>query len=98
MANMVDCVVMQRQGEGLDKPPHPGSLGERIYKSVSKEGWEQWLMFLQMVINEHQLNTVDPGNIELIEKFMVGFLFGEGEMSEISAARFQPGMGQGCGM
>ena len=80
MVNMVNCVVLTREAEGLEKPPHPGSLGERIYKDVSNEGWEQWLMFLQMVINENQLATGDPNSIELIERYMVGFLFGEGEL------------------
>nr|VFJ96779.1 MAG: Fe-S cluster biosynthesis and repair protein YggX [Candidatus Kentron sp. H]VFJ97398.1 MAG: Fe-S cluster biosynthesis and repair protein YggX [Candidatus Kentron sp. H]VFK02797.1 MAG: Fe-S cluster biosynthesis and repair protein YggX [Candidatus Kentron sp. H] len=98
MVNMVNCVVLKREAEGLEKPPHPGSLGERIYKHVSKEGWEQWLMFLQMVINENQLATGDPNSIELIERYMVGFLFGEGEMGEISAAAQIHGIGQGCGM
>ena len=98
MVNMVNCVVLKREAEGLAKPPHPGSLGERIYKHVSKEGGEQWLMFLQMVINENQLATGDPNSIELIERYMVGFLFGEGEMGEISAAAQIHGIGQGCGM
>nr|VFK32488.1 MAG: Fe-S cluster biosynthesis and repair protein YggX [Candidatus Kentron sp. MB]VFK35402.1 MAG: Fe-S cluster biosynthesis and repair protein YggX [Candidatus Kentron sp. MB]VFK77032.1 MAG: Fe-S cluster biosynthesis and repair protein YggX [Candidatus Kentron sp. MB] len=75
MAKMVQCVVLEREAEGLDKPPHPGSLGEKIYENVSKEGWEQWLMRLQMLINENQLSTAIPSNIEAIEKFMVSFLF-----------------------
>jgi len=80
MANMVNCVVLGREAEGLDKPPHPGSLRERIYQNVSKEGWGQWLVRLQMIINEAQLTTADPGSIEFIEKHMAGFLFGENDM------------------
>ena len=79
MTRIVDCVVLKREAEGLDSPPHPGDLGRRIYESVSKEGWQQWLQRLQMIINENQLNTADPMSIELIEKHMLGFFFDEGD-------------------
>ena len=35
---MVECVVLKREAEGLDTPPHPGEIGKRIYENVSKEG------------------------------------------------------------
>ena len=71
MTRMVNCVVLKVEAEGLDAPPHPGSLGERIYENVSKEGWKQWLERLTTIINENGLNTADPKNIELIEKHIV---------------------------
>ncbi len=83
MARMVNCTVLKRETEGLDELPHPGALGERIYENVSAEGWRQWLERLQMIINENQLNTADPKSIELIERHMIGFLFGEGEMGGV---------------
>ena len=79
MARTVNCVVVKREAEGFDELPHPGELGERIYQSVSKEGWAEWLQRLQMIINENQLNTADPSSVELIEKHMIGFLFDEGD-------------------
>lgn len=79
MARMVNCVVLKREEEGLDAPPHPGEIGRRIYENVSKEGWQQWLQRLQMIINENQLNTADSMSIELIEKHMLGFFFDEGD-------------------
>lgn len=79
MTRMVQCVVLKKEAEGLDKPPHPGELGQRIYENVSKEGWQQWLERLTTIINENGLSTADPDNLELIEKHMVGFLFGEGD-------------------
>ena len=54
-------------------------LGQRIYENVSKEGWEEWLQRLQMIMNENQLNTADPTSIELIESHMLGFFFDEGD-------------------
>ena len=79
MARMVECVVLKREAEGLDDVPHPGDLGIRIYENVSKEGWQQWLERLQMIINENQLSTYDPATIEVIEMHMRGFFFDEGD-------------------
>lgn len=80
MARTVQCVVLKREAEGLDEPPHPGELGQRIYENVSREGWSEWLQRLQMIINENQLSTADPASIGLIEQHMRGFLFGEGHL------------------
>ncbi len=77
---MVNCVVLKREAEGLDIPPYPGELGERIYENVSKQGWLDWLNRLTTIINENQLSTADPSNVALIEQHMRGFLFSEGDM------------------
>ena len=79
MTRLVDCVVFKRESEGMDTPPHPGEIGQRIYETVSIEGWAEWLNRLQMIMNENQLNTADPRSLELIEKHMLGFLFDEGD-------------------
>ena len=63
----------------------PGELGERIYENVSREGWAEWLQRLQMIINENQLSTADPGSIDLIEQHMRGFFFGEGNLGGLPA-------------
>ena len=49
MARTVECVVLKREAEGLDEPPHPGEIGARVYENVSKEGWAEWLQRLQMI-------------------------------------------------
>jgi len=94
MANMVQCVVLKVEAEGLDAPTHPGELGIRIYENVSKEGWKQWLERLTTIINENGLNTADVNNIELIEKHMLGFFFGEGDHGQAPAG-FNAGGGGG---
>lgn len=91
MTRMVDCVVLKRRAEGLDVPPHPGELGQRIYENVSREGWGKWLEHLTMIINENGLSTADPGTVEIIEKHMRGFLFGEGEYGGTPAGFRPPG-------
>ena len=93
MSRLVQCVVLKREAEGLDTPPHPGELGERIYLSVSREGWDQWLERLVMIINENGLSTADVGNLALIEKHMLGFLFGEGDYGHLPAG-FRSGGGK----
>lgn len=85
MARRVQCVVLKREAEGLDRPPYPGLLGQRIYDSVSKEAWGQWLQRLTTIINDYQLSTADPGSVAEIEQHMLGFLFGEGEQGGLPA-------------
>lgn len=75
----VDCVVLGAPGDALDAPPYPGELGLRIFAQVSKQGWALWLQRLTAIINENGLNTADPRALELIEKHMNGFFFGEGD-------------------
>ena len=85
MARTVNCVVLKQEAEGLDEPPLPGELGERIYENVSAEGWRQWLERLQMIINENQLTSADPDGQRVIEQHMLGFLFGEGDFGGLPA-------------
>ena len=93
MARIVRCVVLKREAEGLERPPHPGPLGQRIFENVSQEGWKQWLERLATIINENRLSTADPVSIEVIEQHMVGFLFGEGDMGKLPPG-FQAGGGK----
>jgi Fe-S cluster biosynthesis and repair protein YggX len=82
---IVQCAVLNQESEGLEKPPYPGELGERIYQNVSKEGWNQWLQRLVLIINENHLSTADPDSVSLIEQHMLGFLFKEGDLGDIPA-------------
>ena len=91
MARTVICSVLKREAEGLERPPHPGELGQRIYENVSAEGWRKWLERLATIINENRLSTADPGSIAVIEQHMVGFLFGEGEMGKLPPGFQAPG-------
>lgn len=90
---MVYCVVLKREAEGLDRPSHPGELGQRIFDNVSKEGWRKWLERLTTIINENGLNTADIENIRLIEQHMQGFFFDEGDFGQLPAG-FRSGGGK----
>ncbi|NKB62415.1 MAG: oxidative damage protection protein [Gammaproteobacteria bacterium] len=85
MTRIVKCSLLGSEAEGLDKPPYPGELGQRIYENVSKDAWQQWLERLVMIINEYQLNSSDLSNQLLIEQHLVGFLFQEGEFGQAPA-------------
>ena len=34
MTRMVQCVKLDKEAEGLDRPTYPGDLGKRIYEQV----------------------------------------------------------------
>ena len=85
MSRMVYCQVLKKEAPGLDKIPHPGELGERIYENISADGWRQWLDRLTIIMNELRLSTADPQALDVIEQHMVGVLFGEGEQGGMPA-------------
>ena len=89
---MVYCVVLKREAPGLDKVPHPGDVGIRVYENVSKEGWTQWLDRATIIMNENGLSTSDVSSLDLLEKHMLGFFFQEGDHGQMPAG-FQAGGG-----
>ena len=78
MTRMVKCVLLGTEAEGLDRPPYPGPLGQRIYEQVSKAGWQRWLAHQTMLINEYRLTTYEPKARKLLEAEMEKFFFGGG--------------------
>ena len=75
MARMVNCVVLGEEAEGLDKPPYPGELGQKIFENVSKEGWDRWLKQQTILINEHRLQLFKPEARKFLEEEMEKFFF-----------------------
>ncbi|MBK1702099.1 oxidative damage protection protein [Thiococcus pfennigii] len=78
MSRMVHCIKLGREAEGLERPPYPGELGQRIYAQVSKEAWAGWLRHQTMLINENRLTPVEPRARRFLEEQMEGYFFGEG--------------------
>jgi len=78
MARMVNCVKLGREAEGLDAPPYPGELGQRIYENVSKEAWQQWLGHQTMLINENRLSPINPEHRKFLAGEMEKYFFGGG--------------------
>ncbi|NDG35367.1 MAG: oxidative damage protection protein, partial [Betaproteobacteria bacterium] len=46
----VHCIKLNKEAEGLDFPPYPGDLGQKIYQSVSKEAWQGWVKHQTMLV------------------------------------------------
>ncbi len=78
MTRTVHCIKLGREAEGLDFPPWPGELGQRIFDNVSKEAWQEWLRLQTMLINEKQLKLIDPEHKAYLAEQMEKHFFGEG--------------------
>jgi Fe-S cluster biosynthesis and repair protein YggX len=78
MSRTVECVKLGREGEGLQMPPYPGELGQRIFENVSKEAWHMWLQHQTMLINEYRLTPIEAKDRAFLESEMEKFFFGEG--------------------
>ncbi len=81
MARRVQCVLLKREADGLDRPPYPGELGRRIYEQVSKEAWGQWLRHQTLLINEYRLTPIEPKARKFLEAEMEKFFFGAGSQA-----------------
>ena len=80
----VFCAKLQRELPGLDAPPWPGALGQRIYEQISAEAWRQWEERMKMILNEYRLMPWQKEAQDLVARHMEEFLFG-------SAAALPPG-------
>jgi Fe-S cluster biosynthesis and repair protein YggX len=60
--------------EALDRAPLPGAKGQEILQTVSKQAWQEWQLLQTMMINEKQLNLMQPESrkyvMEQMEKFL----------------------------
>jgi Fe-S cluster biosynthesis and repair protein YggX len=78
MPRTVFCTFLQREAEGLDRPPYPGALGQRVFENISKEAWQQWVRHQTMLLNEYRLTPIDPKARKFLVEEMEKFLFGGG--------------------
>ena len=78
MTRTVQCVVLKAEAPGLDRAPYPGPLGQRIYESVSREGWARWVRHQVMLMNEYRLSPIEPKARKFLEAEMEKFFFGAG--------------------
>ena len=78
MARIVHCIKLGSEAEGLDRPPYPGELGKRIFESVSKQAWADWLKHQTMLVNENRLNLADAHARQYLARQMENHFFGAG--------------------
>ena len=79
MARMVMCAKLKRELPGLEKPPIPGELGQRIFEHISQQAWEMWQEQSRLLINHYGLNLADPDARQIMRQQMEEFLFGDTE-------------------
>jgi len=77
MSRTVHCIKLDKEAEGLDKPPYPGELGQKIFEQVSREAWQMWIQQQTILINEHRLSPINPEHRAFLEGEMKKFFFGE---------------------
>jgi Fe-S cluster biosynthesis and repair protein YggX len=73
MARTVQCIKLGTEAEGLDFPPYPGELGQRIWQNVSKQAWADWLKHQTMLVN-----LADQRARQYLARQMEKHFFGEG--------------------
>jgi len=73
----VFCVKLKRELPGLDAPPWPGPLGQRIFEQVSQEAWDLWEERMKMILNEYRLLPFQKEAQMLVAKHMEEFFFDE---------------------
>jgi Fe-S cluster biosynthesis and repair protein YggX len=74
----VFCSKFQKDLPGLDAPPWPGELGQRIFDNISVQAWKLWEDRMKMILNEYRLMPWQKEAQELVAKHMEDFFFGEG--------------------
>lgn len=73
---IVHCVKLNKDLPGLDAPPWPGELGQRIYEQVSAEAWADWEERMKMILNEYKLLPFQKEAQALVARYMEDYFFG----------------------
>jgi len=87
MGRTVQCLKLKKEAEGLDYPPYPGEMGTRIWQSISKEAWQEWLNVQTRLVNENRLNLADTRARKYLKEQMEKHLF---EDIDVEAQGFVP--------
>lgn len=83
MTRTVKCTKLGIEADGLDQPPFPGPKGQKIFETISKQAWQEWLSMQTMLINEYRLASYESKARKFLEEEREKFLFsGITEMPE----------------
>jgi Fe-S cluster biosynthesis and repair protein YggX len=78
MARTVQCIKLGKEADGLDFPPVPGEMGKKLWESVSKQAWQDWLKHQTMLVNEYRLNLSDPKARKYLAQQLENHFWGSG--------------------
>jgi len=74
----MQCVRCGKEGERQAFKPFPNELGQRVYDSICRDCWAEWLKTQQQLINHYALVPHQPKSREFLLRNMEQFLFGAG--------------------
>ena len=60
--------IFEKDAEGLDFQLYPGELGKRIFNSISKQAWGEWIKKQTMLVNEKKLNMMNAEHRKFIRR------------------------------
>lgn len=91
---LVKCLKLNKELPGLEKPPFPGEIGQKIYDRISLEAWKMWRDDMQIkVLNEYRLNMGDKTDYAVLVEQMLMFLnLKDGTVADVENA--ERGKGQ----
>lgn len=78
MSRTVQCVKLNQELPGLEKPPFKGPLGQRVFDTVSQQAWRQWLEHSKMLINEYRLDLVSAHGQKIWMSELEKYFYGDG--------------------
>lgn len=80
---MVMCRKLGKELPGLKRPPYRNELGQRIFREVSQEAWEEWLKFSVRLINTRGIDLgTEEGQRTMLNQTAVYFGFEEGQLMD----------------
>lgn len=87
MSRTIQCIKLKQEAEGLEFPPYPGETGTKIWHSISKQAWKDWLDVQTRLVNENRLNLADARARKYLKEQMEKYLF---EDIDVEAQGFVP--------
>jgi Fe-S cluster biosynthesis and repair protein YggX len=88
----VRCARLQSDLPGLEAPPFPGALGQRIFDSVSRQAWDAWKKRSIEILQERGLSMGDPQARKMLLAEMEAYLFNPETLQADPQAPVPPGM------
>ena len=72
----VQCIRCGKPGEKIAAPPLPTDLGIKIFESVCRSCWKDWLREQTALINHYGLNVLEPQAKRFLTEQTEAFFFG----------------------
>lgn len=73
----IDCIRCKQARAQLAAPPLPSALGARIYDSICRQCWSEWLQHQTAMINHYGLDLREPSARRFLTEQTEQYLFGQ---------------------